>query len=188
MIESTVVRKLRILNLDTQCRPMHYSEFREEAQITAIAWGWVGQTKVHTRVLDQDLSNERDNLADLLGAIAKADMLAGHYIRRHDLPLINDHCIRLGLKPITNVLVQDTKSDLIKVKALGCSQENLALEFRLTSQKHSMSGALWRRANSLTPEGQKQSRVRVTSDVRQNKELRLELIKRGMLGPPQVWR
>jgi DNA polymerase elongation subunit (family B) len=187
MIESTVVRKLKVLVLDTECRPMHYSEWREEAQITASAWSFVGRKHIETRVLEQDLSNEVEMMSDLLGVIAEADMLCGHYIKRHDLPLINDHCIRLGFTPVTDVLVQDTKSDLIKVKALGLSQENLALEFRLTNAKHHMAGALWRRANTLTPEGQKQARIRVTSDVQQNKELRLELIRRGMLGPPSVW-
>jgi hypothetical protein len=47
-------------------------------------------------VLEQDLSNERSMLEKFLVAYNAADVVTGHYIRKHDLPLINDHCIRMG--------------------------------------------------------------------------------------------
>lgn len=166
---------------------MHYSEWRPESQITAYAWSWFGSGKVHSRALKQDLSNEKEILVEFMRQVEKADIVVGHYLRQHDLPLINDHCARLGIPGIDHVLVQDTKCDLLKVKGLGLSQENLALEFELTSEKHGMSGALWRRANTLSPEGTKSSLQRVVSDVRQNMELRDELLRRGLLSPPRIW-
>lgn len=187
MIRSEVVRKLRILDFDTECRPMHYSDWRPESQLTAYAWSWVGEHEVHSRVLHQNLRNEEKILREFLAAVAEADMLVGHYIRRHDLPLINDHCIRFGLPPINNVLVQDTKLDIIKGGGLGMSQENLSLEFELTSEKHSMSGALWRRANTLSRSGQAEALRRVESDVIQNKELYAELKRRDILHPGRLW-
>ncbi|WP_281783762.1 hypothetical protein [Sinimarinibacterium flocculans] len=186
MIE-TITRPLKILDFDTECRPMHYSEWRPESQLTAYAWSWVGQKKVHSRMLKQDLSNEREILADMLAAIAEADMIVGHYIRQHDLPLLNDHAIQFELEPIRRVLVQDTKSDLIRAKGMGLSQENLSLAFGLTHKKHSMSGTLWKLANSLTPAGDKEALIRVESDVQQNKELYEELLRRGMLKPARYW-
>ena len=59
----------RVLDLDTECRPLHYSEWRREDQITAIAWSWIGSKKVDSRVLEQDLSNESPD-APLPDAIA----------------------------------------------------------------------------------------------------------------------
>ena len=186
MIETTT-KPMRVLNFDTECRPMHYSEFRPESQITAYAWSWIGEKHVESRVLNQNLSNEKKILAEFLSAVREADMVVGHYIRRHDLPLINDHAVRFGLEPIRAILVQDTKSDLIKAKGMGLSQENLSLEFGLTAEKHGMAGALWRRANSLAKGGREEALKRVVSDVVQNKELYEELKRRGMLKPASIW-
>lgn len=186
MIE-VATRPMRVLNFDTECRPMHYSEWRPESQITAYAWSWMDEEHVESRVLNQNLSNEKKILAEFLAAVADADMVVGHYIRRHDLPLINDHAVRFGLEPIRHILVQDTKTDLIKAKGMGLSQENLSLEFGLTAEKHGMAGALWRRANSLAKGGREEALKRVVSDVRQNKELYHELRRRGMLKAPRYW-
>lgn len=165
---------------------MHYSEFRDESQITAIAWGWIGERKVEEVVLDQDLSNERDNLAAFLDAYHEADIVTGHYIDRHDLPLLNDHCMRFGWATLAPKLVQDTKG-LPKVRALGLSQENLATLYDLDAKKHTMNGRRWAVANTLTPEGQEEARRRVVSDVKQHKQLRAALLERGYLKPPKVW-
>lgn len=181
-------RKLRVLDFDTECRPMHYSEWRDESQITAIAWSWIGEGPVHDEVLDQDLSNERDMLARFLDAYAEADIVTGHYIARHDLPLLNDHCIRYGWKLLAPKLAQDTKTLLPAVKGLGLSQENLATLLALDARKHHMNGRRWAVANALSPEGREEARKRVTSDVRQHKRLRKVLLERGYLKPPKEWR
>jgi DNA polymerase elongation subunit (family B) len=195
----------RILDFDTECRPMHYSDWRPESQITAIAWAWVDddppyvdqhnkiirpEAAVHYNVLEQDLSNEQDMLEEFLKAYDEADVVVGHYIRKHDLPLLNDHCVRAGIRPISErggKWTIDTKQDFVQGKALGASQDNLSVMLELDNAKHHMSGADWRRANSLTPAGQAGSITRVTSDVRQNIELYQALKARGALRPMRRW-
>lgn len=181
------LRSLRVLDFDTECRPLHYSEFRDESQITAIAWGWVGSRDVECEVLEQDLSNERRMLERFLGVYAEADVVTGHYLERHDLPLLNDHCMRHGLPTLRPKLVQDTKMLLPAVKGLGLSQENLGTLYELDAKKHGMNGRKWAVANTLSPEGREEARTRVVSDVRQHKQLRKALIDRGYLKPPRRW-
>jgi hypothetical protein len=181
-------KRLRILDFDSECRPMHYSEWRAESQITAIAWSWVGRDNVRCEVLEQDLSNERSMLEAFLEDFNAADIVTGHYLRKHDLPLINDHCIRLGLPLLKPVLVSDTMADLPKIKGLGKSQENLSVTFALDAEKHHMTGAQWRVANALDAAGRASARRRVVDDVLQNKQLRVALLERGLLRAPQTWR
>jgi DNA polymerase elongation subunit (family B) len=165
---------------------MHYSEFRDESQITAIAWGWVDSAKVDHALLAQDLSNEQSMLEQFLEAYNEADIVTGHYIRRHDLPLLNDHCMRYGWGLLKPKLTQDTK-DLPSVKALGLSQENLSTLYELDAQKYHMNGRKWAAANSLTPQGVKEARTRVVMDVRQHKALRAKLLDLGYLKSPRMW-
>lgn len=182
---------LRILDFDTECRPMHYSEWRPESQITAYAWQWVGtKGKPEWRVMEQDMSNEDQNLLDFLAQYDAADVVMGHYIRKHDLPLLNDHCIRLGVLPISERRPKwtiDTKMDAVQIKALGMSQDNLSVTLGLTSQKHHMSGSDWRTSNALGNAGQREAIERVTSDVTQNIELYHALAARGALRPMKRW-
>lgn len=166
---------------------MHYSEYRGEGQITGIAWSWVGSDEVDCEVLEQDLSNEMLMLGRFLNVYNQADIVTGHYIRKHDLPLLSDHCFRLGLPPLKSIPTSDTM-DIVAVKGLGKSQDNLATTLGLPAEKHHMSGADWRIANTLSPEGRAETRKRVTSDVIQHKLLRAALAKRGLLKPPKIWR
>lgn len=181
-------RTLKILDFDTECRPMHYSEWRPESQITAIAWSWIGSALVDSVVLAQDEWNETAMLEVFLEAYDAADMVTGHYIRRHDLPLLNDHSLRLLAGPIKSKMVQDTMTDMTSVKSLGKSQDNLAVTLGVAETKHHMTGADWRLANSLVPDGQDLARKRVTMDVEQHKAIRAELLAMGALGTPEVWR
>lgn len=166
---------------------MHYSEWRDESQITAIAWGWVDEAKVYDEVLEQDLSNEVSMLGRFLDAYREADMVTGHYLERHDLPLLNDHCMRHGWSKLPAKLVQDTKTLLPRVKGLSLSQENLGTLYELDERKHHMNGRRWAVANTLSSEGRDEARKRVVTDVRQHKKLRKALIERGYLSMPRVW-
>ncbi len=166
---------------------MHYSEWRDESQITAIAWSWVGNASLHDEVLEQDCSNERAMLERFLAVYAEADLVTGHYIAKHDLPLLNDHCMRFGWPTLGPKLVQDTRTLLPAVKGLGLSQENLGTLYELDEKKHRMNGRRWAVANTLSPEGRDEARRRVVSDVRQHKRLRQALLDRGYLKPPKMW-
>lgn len=176
-----------VLDFDTECRPMHYSEWRAESQITAIAWSWVGEGQVHVELLEPDASNERVMLQRFRQAYAMADVVTGHYIRKHDLPLLNDHYVRLGMPTLGAVMTQDTQADMTAIKGLGKSQDNLADTFGLDHVKHHMSGARWRLANTLSEEGAEMTKKRVVDDVRQHMELRAAMLERGLLRTPRVW-
>jgi hypothetical protein len=180
-------KSLRVLDFDTECRPMHYSEWRDESQITAIAWGWVGETRVEHEILEQDLSNERAMHERFLAAYQEADLVTGHFLTRHDLPLLNDHCMRFGWSLLQPKLVQDTKTLLPRVRGLGLSQENLATLYELDAKKHHMNGRKWAVSNTLSPEGREEARKRVVGDVRQHRKLRAALLERGYLRAPKVW-
>lgn len=178
----------RILDFDTECRPMHYSEWRAESQITGIAWSWVGADDVECVILNQNLSNERSMLARFMKAFRQADVVTGHYITRHDLPLLVESCIRMDIEFPRQVVAQDTKTLLPKLRGLGASQENLSLTLGVSADKHHMAGADWRVANTLSKQGREGTRKRVVDDVIQHKQLREELISRGLLKAPKVWR
>ena len=176
-----------MLDFDSECRPMFYSEYRDESQITAIAWSWVGSREVHHELLEQDLRNEKRMIQRFLDVYHEADLVTGHYLERHDLPLLNDHAMRFGLPVLEPRLVQDTKMLLPKVRGLGLSQENLATLYRLDAKKHTMNGRRWAVANTLSEDGMEESRRRVVSDVRQHKQLRAALLERGYLKAPRRW-
>jgi hypothetical protein len=199
--EQEPVERLALV-FDTECRPMHYSEWRPESQLTAYAWQFVvlrgGEVSpiggLQGGVLLQNMSNEDDLLKRFLAAYDLADMVMGHYVRKHDLPLINDHCVRAGgrgvFKPISErpqKLVQDTKLDFVKVKALGLTQDNLATMAGSDEHKHHMSGAEWRVANALDSAGRQDAWERVSSDVVQNLAIYQEYKARNALRAPLRW-
>ncbi len=187
-MEWTETRKLKVLDFDSECRPMHYSEFRDESQITAIAWSWVGERKIEWEVLRQNLSNERKMLERFLKAYNEADVVTGHYLVGHDLKLLSDHCVRFGWSLPAPKRVQDTKTLLPKVRGLGLSQENLSTLFELDEKKHRMNGRRWAVTNTLAQGGREEAKQRCVRDVRQHKALRKVLVEHGYLAVPKVWR
>lgn len=184
---SVVSRPARVLDFDIENRPLSYlgSDFTT-AEVTAIAWAWTDSHDVTVYLLgEHDLS---DILASFLRAYEQADMVTGHYITGHDLPMLNGALMECRLPPLADKMVQDTKTHLIRSKGLSLSQESLGAMFRLDHQKVVMNQSKWRAANRLTPEGLAEVRRRVTGDVRQHISLRQELLACGYLAPPRMWR
>lgn len=181
-------RALRVLDLDIENRPIAYlgGDFTT-AEITAIAWCWVGRPKTLTsRVLgDVEL---RPILMDFAAVYAEADLVTGHFIRGHDLPVINGALMEQGLPPLGQKMTSDTKLDLVSRKYVSASQENLAEMLGVAASKYHMSNAMWREANRLTKKGRELTKKRVEDDVLQHMALRAVLIERGLLGGPKVWR
>lgn len=189
---------LHILDFDLENRPLSYLGMDwTSAEITSIAWSWVGSEEVRVLLLNRSgrfvfeqgkTMSARDAFGYFSLVLDKADIVTGHYIRKHDLPILNSAMMENNLPPLGELLVQDTKCDLIRRKDLSASQENLAALFGLPEPKHHMSQSEWRLANRLTPEGMDATRTRVVADVVQHKALRLELLKRGLLKEPKRWR
>ncbi len=188
----------RILDFDLENRPLSYwYEGATTAEITAFGWSWVGSDDVEILLLQRDGlyadykgSTYTPEIAlryfiDILNA---ADMLTGHYIRRHDLPILNAALVEYGLPHLRPFLTQDTHGDFVKRKDLSISQENLAAMLGLPEPKHHMTQTEWRKANRLTKAGIAAARKRVVDDVIQHKALRLALLERGLLKAPKVWR
>jgi hypothetical protein len=183
-----LARPQRVLDFDIENRPLSYlgSDFTT-AEVTAIAWAWcdrpedvsvylLGETPLH------------DILSRFCVAYNHADMVTGHYIIGHDLPMINGGLMECRLPLLGDKAVQDTKIGLPRTKGLSLSQESLAAMFRLEHAKQSMNQAQWRSANRLTPEGIAEVRRRVVGDVTQHIALRRELLALGYLRSPSVWR
>lgn len=186
-LQAPQTKPLRILDFDLENRPLSYlgNDFTTD-EITAIACSWNGDDAVHTWLLGE--VTLREMVEGFLEFYESADIVTGHYIRRHDLPQLVAACMELGLPPLSPKLTSDTKLDLVRRKGISASQENLSHMFGLGYPKEHMSQIDWRIANRLTPEGLARTRERVEGDVRQHKELRSYLIRAGFLGPPKVWK
>lgn len=181
-------RPQRVLNFDIENRPLTYlgSDFTT-AEITAIAWAWEDDPEDWSCCLLGEMSL-REMLMHFQYVYGMADIVTGHFIRGHDLPMINSACIEQQLPMLTDKWTHDTKIDLVPGKGLSRSQESLAAMLGLERPKVHMTQADWREANRLTPEGLARTRERVVGDVRQNMELRAKLLELGYLKPPVLWK
>jgi hypothetical protein len=189
----------RILDFDIENRPLSYwVPDRPSAEITSIAWSWNGTREVVCMLLGTHNGETEHGglIVDSVAAILKgfvdaydeADIVTGHYITRHDLPIINGALIENGLPILEQKMVSDTKTHLVKRQDLPVSQEALAAYLGTRAPKVQMTQADWRDANRLTVTGLERTYKRVVGDVRQHKQMRLELIRRGLLRAPEVWK
>lgn len=176
-----------ILHFDIENRPLSYlSKDYTTAEITGIAASFAGSNTIHCWLLGLD--DPKNMLLGFKKLYDETDIVTGHYIRKHDLPMINGALLELQLPPLGEKLTSDTYLDLIKRQGISASQENLAAMYRLPVDKYSMNQAQWREANRLTAEGIDQTRMRVMNDVMQHKALRKRLCEAGALKPARMWR
>ncbi len=181
-------RAARVLDLDLENRPLSYlgSDFTT-SEVTALAWAWSDDPENVTCYL----LGETDPvviLQEFLKAYNEADIVTGHFVKGHDLPILNGALMEYELPTLADKLVCDTKLDLIPRKGLSMSQESLGAMFRLEHPKVQMNQSKWRAANRLTPEGRALARERVIGDVRQHIALRKKLMEHGYLNSPKIWR
>lgn len=180
-------KRLKVLDFDIENRPLSYlgMDFTT-ADITAIAASFEGKSKVHVWLLGQ--TEQRTMLEEFLKLYNEADIVTGHYIRRHDLPIISGAFMEHGLGTLGPKLVSDTKTDLKKRSGISASQESLSDMLGVTTPKYHMTQSRWRSANRLTPEGLEQTKRRVVGDIRQHKQLRKRLMEDDLLRPPSLWK
>lgn len=181
----------RILDFDIENRPSSYwYEGMTTAEVTAIAWAWVDDPKnIEVQVLDpRDENSFSFMLYRFKIAYDEADMVTGHYIRGHDLPILNGAYIESGLDPLSPKLTSDTKLDLMRYSDQPKTQEYLGSLMGTSAPKVHMTQTDWRAANRLTPEGLEKTKKRVMGDVKQHMQLRKQLINRGLLKSPKIWR
>ena len=176
-----------ILDFDIENRPLSYwIPDRPTSEITSIAWSFVGEAAVTVRLLGRD--DPEQTLRLFREAWDRAEMVTGHYITRHDIPITQMHMLEYGLPPLDEKLVHDTKTHMIRKQDQPATQEYLCEMFGVPAKKYHMTQAMWRDANRLTPTGLAFTEKRVVDDVKQHKQLRLAMVKAGALHPPRVWR
>jgi len=182
-------RTQRWLSFDIENRPLSYwYDGNCTAEVTAIAWAVAeDEPKVTVRFLSPG-GGSRQMLEAFVRAYDAADGVTGHYIRKHDLPIINGALVEHGLPTLKPKLTSDTRLDLKRWKDLPASQEALGAMLGLSAPKEKMSQADWRDANRLTPSGIAGTCRRVVGDVEQHLELRAALLARGLLKAPRMWR
>lgn len=187
MFELQPAERLRVLDFDIENRPLSYlgMDFTT-AEITSIAASFEGSREIHTWLLGIDSMD--DILEGFVALYDEADIVTGHYVRFHDLPIISGMLLEAELPKLGPKLVSDTKVDLKSAKGISKSQENLSAMFGLRAPKIQMNTPKWRSANRLTPEGIALTRQRVEGDIIQHKQLRARLIELDMLRPPSVWK
>jgi hypothetical protein len=181
-------RPARVLDIDLENRPLSYlgSDFTT-SEVTALAWAWTDDPETVTCYLLGE-TDPVEILRAFLDVYNQADVVTGHFVKGHDLPILNGALMEYGLPSLGDKRVCDTKLDLIPRKGLSMSQESLGAMFRLNHPKVQMNQSKWREANRLTPEGRQLARERVCGDVRQHIELRKKLMEHGYLNPPRIWR
>jgi len=180
-------RGFRVLDFDIENRPLSYwYDGKSTAEVTAIAASWCDSSHIYCWLLGVD---DPVTMLDQFGELYdEADMVTGHYIRRHDLPILNGAMMEHELETLGPKLTQDTRSDLIKRDGLAMSQEALGAMFGLPAPKQQMTQNDWREGNRLTKEGIELTRMRVVADVVQHKQLREELLRRNLLKSPKMWK
>lgn len=186
----------RILDFDVETIAAGFADPEWVPQkITCVAWSWADATRNEDWAVESRISGveglfsyptkRAKMLAALLDQINQADMLTGHNIVRFDLPVINAECVRLGLEPVRSAFVQDTIR-LVRSKGLKKGQDALGHLFKTREEKMALDWQQWQ--DAYGEKGWELVRSRCESDVVQHKQLRLELIERGLLRPGVHWR
>lgn len=188
VVDRVQLPEARVLDFDTENRPISYlgSDYTT-ADLTAIAWCWGLPGDVECYVVTEDPRSQRDMLVAFCEAYAEADVVTGHFIRGHDLPIINGALVEHGLPLLPPKHASDTKLDLITTQRVSMSQESLAAMLDVPAAKFHMTQARWRAANRLQPDGIALTRKRVVDDVVQHVLMRREMVRRGLLRPPKLW-
>lgn len=182
-----VKKVLKILDFDIENRPLSYWYDRPTAEITAIASCWVNDIRtMEVKVLGRD--DPRDILEWFVNRYNEADIVTGHYIRRHDLPQINGGLMEYGMEKLAPKMTSDTRLDMYKKGDIPATQEYLSELFGLPLEKVYMSQVKWREGNRLSPEGIAATEKRATGDVYQHILLRNYMLEQGLLKSPKIWR
>lgn len=187
-------RPLRILDFDSECRPDAYlgGDFTTRS-LTGIAAKFIGEDgPVWCECIYAGGRPHREQLREMLEGFRAlydaADVVTGHNILRHDLPIISGAMVycgmpKLGEKTASDTLLHGPKSGL----SFSRSQENFGDLLGILADKYHMNNANWKRANTLDADQVALTRERVTSDVIMHMELRAAMIERDYLGRETVW-
>lgn len=182
---------LRILGFDIENKPLAYlGDGFTTAKITAIAACWANDPKSMTYwPIPLGKDSEAIKVLEAFRVLYdQADVVTGHYIRKHDLPHINGALMRYGRPPLEQKMTIDTKNDWFKKKDISAKLENLLKYYGIPHNKAHVSAAEWEAANDGDMRGLKKLRQRCEGDVRAQLALYKKMAKLGHLSEPKVWR
>lgn len=182
-------KPLRFLFFDVENRPLSYwFDGRCTAEVTAIGSAFDDEPADADMVVGYGTRSRLDMLRSFRKKYDSADVVVGHHIRQHDLPLVNAAMVENGLHTLGPKMTIDTLKDLQRWKDIPKSLEYLASMLGLSDGKHHLTAHEWRYANRLSPDGREHTYTRVTTDVEVTRNVYRELKKRGLLvKPPRVW-
>lgn len=176
----------KVLSFDIENRPLSYwYQDVTTSEITAIAWSFYGE-RVESLLLPE--VEPKEMLATFWEVYNSADLVTGHYIRRHDLPVLNAALIEYGLPLLPSKMTSDTKLDFAKRSGQPATLGHLGDVYGIDVPKYGMSQQMWRTANRLNdPAALEYTRKRVESDVLLQMNVRDAMIEAGHLKPPSMW-
>jgi DNA polymerase elongation subunit (family B) len=184
--------KPRILDFDMESVAAGFADPQWVPQkITAIAWSWVGSDTVDSIVgTPESLYTKPEIRVEMirtfLEVLDEADMVTGHNLLRHDLPVLNAELMRLRfpstLRPIK---VHDTMK-MVRAKGFKKGQDNIAALVETHERKIAMDWQQWEAA--YAEPGWPKVRKRCVSDVITHKEMLAEMKELGWLKKPTWWR
>jgi DNA polymerase elongation subunit (family B) len=180
----------RILDFDIETIAAGFADPEWVPQkITCVAWSWIDSDTVESTVCGPlgifgKPERRAKMLKPLLAALAEADMVTGHNIRRFDLPVIQAEVMRLGLPSLQPMLVQDTIK-LRASKGFKKGQDNLGRLYRIADEKLALDWQAWQ--DAYDEDGWQTIRDRAESDVTMHKQLRAALIELDYLKEPRRW-
>lgn len=174
----------KVLVWDLENRPLSYwYDGRSTAEVTVIAYKWLGGHAVDVLTMKRGDKGNTKILKEFRPIYDEADVMVGHNIRRHDLPILNGAYIENGMEPLGPTQTIDTLTGLKKWKDLPRSLEYLCDFLGCPFPKFHMPQHSWRTANRLDEEGLKLARERCGIDVRATEWVYLELLNRNLLDP-----
>lgn len=180
-------KTLKVLDFDIENRPLSYWADRPTAEVTAIASCWTDDIRtMQVHMLGRD--DPAVMLQSFVERYNEADMVTGHYIRKHDLPQINGALLELGFPQLSPKMTCDTRLDMRVKGDIPATQEYLLELFGIPIQKYHMSQHKWRAGNRLTQEGIAGTETRVTSDVMGHILLRQYMVENNLLKAPRLWK
>jgi len=178
-----------MLVFDIENRPLSYwYDGNPTAEVTLIAATWAGE-ETDAKVFSMRRGGNRRILQGFRPLYEEADVVIGHNIRRHDLPILNGAYIEQGMEPLGPKLTIDTLRDLIGWKDIPKSLEYLADWLECPFPKFHMTQSSWRKANRLEMAGLRLAEERCAIDVKATEWVYHELLRRELLtGQPRTWK
>ena len=175
--------KLKILDFDTENRPgFYWYDGQTTDMLMCVSWAFL-DVEAQPRSLLLRYSKVdglyMPDLAPFINDLENADIVTGHNIRRHDIPLLNAHRIRTGRPPIAWPHIIDTLDRGLwqgGTKGLSRSQANTADLLGLNQDKMTVHIPVWEQAAAGNPAALQVIRERCESDVVMHMELYRKLV------------